>query len=68
MTTPAQVVEIFARLAGDSRFEAWLTTQHADAVKYLVEARDPVALHRAQGKALFIDEMAKLLAKGKALR
>ena len=65
---PAKELEVFSRLAGDSRFELWLTEQHGEAVKYLTEAREPVAIHRAQGKALFIADMKKLLEKGKNLR
>lgn len=66
--TGLQEAELFARLGSDSRFEAWLAESKADAIKYLAGSVDAVALHRAQGKYLFIEEMEKLLAKGKTLR
>lgn len=39
----------------------WLDLEKADAYRYLVEATDPVSIHRAQGKLAFIDKMRKLL-------
>lgn len=68
MMDPNKEVEVFARVAGDPRFEVWLAEQQADAMKYLVQATDPLVIHRAQGKILFIEMMTKLLAKGKSLR
>lgn len=62
--TPAQEIELFARMP-TNQFEAWLDEQHAVAVRYLSEAMEPVAIHRAQGKVLFINEMKKLLARTK---
>jgi DNA recombination-dependent growth factor C len=59
---------LFSKLAGFTGFEDWLREQDADATKYLKSAGDTMAIHRAQGKALFIEEMTKLLAKGKTLR
>lgn len=66
--TPSEEVDLFSRLAGFNHFVAWLDREEASAMKYLIGSSEPVALHRAQGKALFIDEMKKLLAKGKSLR
>lgn len=65
---PTKVLELFRQLSAHNGLDAWLKHEKADAVKYLVEARDPVAIHRAQGKSLFIDEMTKLLDKVKNLR
>jgi hypothetical protein len=66
--TPQQEIELFARLAADQRFEAWLAEQQAENVKYLIQSLDPVAIHRAQGASLLIEKMTKLLARGKTLR
>lgn len=64
--TPKEEVEVFSRLGG--QFEKWLDMQQTDAVKYLTSAGDPMAIYRAQGKALLIEEMRKLLIAGKNLR
>lgn len=60
--------ELFARLAGDSRLEAWLNDKHAEAIRFLVEGTDAQMMNRAQGKARFIEDMKKLLLHGKTLR
>ena len=65
--TPQEELELFSRTPVN-QFEKWLDDQEAEAVKYLKASSDPTALARAQGKALFIDEMKKLLAKAKSLR
>lgn len=67
MSEPNRELEVFARLASPP-FEAWLAAEEAQVVSYLKSAGDAVAIHRAQGKALFIDDMKKLLAKAKSLR
>lgn len=61
-------LEVFAKLANDQRFAAWLDEQHADAVKYLVQATDLAMIHRAQGKASFIETMKKILVQANNLR
>ena len=43
-------LESFRRIAGDNPFRAWLESQRDESVKYLVNAVDPVAVHRAQGQ------------------
>jgi hypothetical protein len=65
--TPQEELDLFTRLPAN-QLEKWLDGHEADAVKFLKASSDPVALARAQGKALFIDEMKKLLAKAKNLR
>lgn len=65
--TPQEEMEVFSQLGGVHRFEKWLSEQEAMTIKYLREA-DGVALHRSQGKALFIEEMKKLLAKARTIR
>jgi|LauGreDrversion4_2_1035121.scaffolds.fasta_scaffold15969_6 hypothetical protein len=66
--TPDKELKLFAHIGGYNEFLEWLDRQHEDAVKYLVEARDPVAIHRAQGKALFVADMKKLVSKARELR
>jgi hypothetical protein len=60
------VTEVFGQLA-NTKFEAWLNAQEAITTKYLREA-DGIALHRAQGKALFIEEMKKQLTHARTVR
>lgn len=64
----AKEMSLFARLAGVQGFDEWLRDADTDAMKYLKSSVDPMAIHRAQGKSLFIEEMTKLLAKAKDLR
>jgi hypothetical protein len=61
-----QEKELFARMP-ISQFEQWLGEHMEQCTQYLTSASDPVAIHRAQGKALFISEMKKLLAAAKTL-
>jgi hypothetical protein len=61
-------VKLFCHLGSYNEFTSWLKAQHEDAVKYLVEGREPVVIHRAQGKILFIEEMMKLANKSRNLR
>jgi hypothetical protein len=63
-----RLLKTFNRLYGDSDFLRWLDEERASAVKYLVAASDPVLIHRAQGKAVFIEEILKLLDKAKSMR
>jgi hypothetical protein len=66
--TPEKTLRLFLHLSGHAELVEWLDAQHDEAVKYLVEARDPVAIHRAQGKAAFVAEIKKLLYKSRELR
>ncbi|NVN99232.1 MAG: hypothetical protein HXX17_07910 [Geobacteraceae bacterium] len=62
--TGAEELEIFARIGGQ-RFEAYLDKELVSTTKYLTQATEPLQIYRAQGKALFIEEMKKLLAASK---
>ena len=62
--TPSEEKELFSRLGGHL-FEKWLDSELVDAMKYLMQATDPVALHRAQGTALFIEKINKHIAAAK---
>jgi hypothetical protein len=62
--TGAEELDVFARVGGQ-RFEAYLDKEMASAMNYLRQSTDPIQIHRAQGKALFIEEMKKLLAAAK---
>jgi hypothetical protein len=55
-------LEVFQRLPA-SLLRPWLTKERDEAYKYLAEAPDPVAIHRAQGKVQFIQRMQDLLDK-----
>jgi hypothetical protein len=61
-------LESFRRIAGDNPFRAWLESQRDESVKYLVNAVDPVAVHRAQGQVQLVEKMLVLLDKAKNLR
>lgn len=50
-------VELFEWLSRNSRVKEWLADQMADQVKILVVNPDVEALHRAQGRAQFIQQM-----------
>lgn len=50
------------RVATENRFVAWLEEQNAATSKVLRVA-DGQALYKAQGKAIFIDELLDLLSK-----
>ena len=63
-----RLLRTFSRLNNDSDFLRWLEEERLNAVKYLVGASDVVQIHRAQGKATFIEEMLKLLDKAKSMR
>ena len=65
---PAKVMELFRQLSAHNGLGEYLQHERDESVKYLMEGRDPVVIHRAQGKSLFIDEMTKLLDKAKNLR
>jgi len=61
-------LEYFARIAGDNPFRQWLEKQRDESIKYLIEATDTVAIHRAQGQALFVNKLIANLDKAKNLR
>lgn len=54
--------EIFSRLPA-SVLNPWLAKERDEAYKYLAEATDPVAIHRAQGKVQFIQRMQNMLVQ-----
>ena len=60
-------MELFAVFSRSSRFMEWLEWQEAEVVKTLKVA-DGTMLAKAQGKAIFIDEMKKLLVAAKSLQ
>ena len=66
--TPEKKLKLFSHIGGYNELLAWLDEAYDEAVKYLVEARDPVAFHRAQGRAAFLLEMKKLVGKARELR
>jgi hypothetical protein len=53
-------LETFKRLPA-SILRPWLIHERDEAYKYLVEATDTVAIHRAQGKIQLVQRMLKLL-------
>lgn len=64
MSLDQHTLAMFAQVgANHPRLREWLEAERASAVKYLLQASDPVAIHRAQGKAQFIDELLGLLQK-----
>ena len=68
--TPAEQIEreraAWRRIGAES---PWLveslTRDWQDAVKYLTDAPDPVAIHRSQGKARFINDLLTRLVGNK---
>lgn len=61
-------IEHFRRIAGDNPFKAWLEKEKAAQLKYLINAVDPIMVHRAQGQLQLIERIETLLEKAKDLR
>jgi hypothetical protein len=62
-------IRLFAQLAGNNHFKAWLEQEKATAIKYLVGSPDNNTLRRAQGTYSFIEKMSELMAHAnKSLR
>lgn len=53
---------LFAQLhANTPKLKEWLEVEKAGTLNYLMKARDPVTVHQAQGRAVFINEMIDML-------
>lgn len=58
-----KTLQLFAQVnANNPHLAAWLKDERETAVKYLTQARDPVVIHQAQGRVVFIETMLDLLA------
>jgi hypothetical protein len=54
-----------ARVADDNGLRQFLDAEQRDAVRFLTNANDAVAMYRSQGRAQFIEAMIKQLDAAK---
>lgn len=62
--TPQDKSELFRVLANVPRFQEWVKVRQDEAMRIL-KTGDGLALHRAQGQAILLDEMLQLMGKQK---
>lgn len=66
--TGADITHLFARLNGMPGFREWLQHERDEAYKYLINASEPFAIHRAQGKLQLLEEAVRLLDRVRSLQ
>ena len=60
-------LEVFQRLPVNV-IRPWLEKEQAEALRLLTQGVDTVAIYRAQGRALFIEHLLKLLTAAQSTR